>query len=170
MGILLFTLVGQWHNPLARVSCPHKIDKPNLGTPMRQREKWFPDAKTKLFIKNMSHWGTKSLPNSGEKYFDFDFFCIKCDTLQTFYFYIDSIVFCIILQNKQKNRSWLIIDLRFSHQILFTLGELNSKNNLLLWLCKFNLNYKQIEVFIWVIFFLTAEWMNLNAVSIFYIF
>lgn len=86
---------------------------------MRQREKWFPDVKTKLFIKkyDKSELGTKSLPNSGEKYFEFEFVCIKYNALEFFYFYIDSTVFCIILQNKQENRSCLIIDLRFSQQI-----------------------------------------------------
>lgn len=51
MGILLFTLVHQRNDPLAKVPCPHKTKKPNLGTSMRQRGKWFPETKTKLFIK-----------------------------------------------------------------------------------------------------------------------
>lgn len=52
MGIVVFSLVHQWHDPLAkRAPCHHKIGKPNLGTPMRQKKKWFPDAKTKLFTK-----------------------------------------------------------------------------------------------------------------------
>lgn len=61
----------------------------------------------------MTGWGTKSLPNSEEKYFDFEFFCVKHNTYWKFYFYIDSIVFYIILQNKQKDRTSLLLILGF---------------------------------------------------------
>jgi len=58
----------------------------------------------------MSNFGTKRLPNSGEKYFDFEFFSNKCNTHligNASYFYADSIAFYIIFKNKQ-DRIWLI--------------------------------------------------------------
>lgn len=59
----------------------------------------------------MSNCGTESLPNSGEKYFDFEFFSNKRNTCligNTSYFYTDSIAFYITLKNKQDRNSFAI--------------------------------------------------------------
>lgn len=99
---------------------------PTWGHPWGREKNSSQRLKPDYFSRNMSNCGTKSLPNSGEKYFDFEFFSNKCNTCligNTAFFLILTVLLSILFSKINRTEAGLSFNIRCSQQIWFILGE-----------------------------------------------